>query len=219
MTTQSIARLHDIRRFLSPYGQDPHPWAPSEDALDRLYQILQEREGDDAFWRDLAGLVRRLEDRGVNPVILAGSEVVGRDAADALVQDLRAALRLSGVGSGGRAAFARNCRRPTPLAGFMLLGLAVACKDKEPEELCAEAQEQGLSEDDGQVYCDLVDMIDAADLSDSERERLMECLPEMSASEWEELLSDWSQMGDTGVEWEMSAMSWSECESRTMSVH
>ena len=225
MTMQPVTNLHDIRRFLSTYGQGPQPWASSEEALDKLYRILLEHQADDGFWRNLAGLVRRLEDRGVRPAILAGSDVVGREAADALVQALRAALGRAGVRLGGRAAFARSCRTATPLAGFMLLGLAVACKDKEKdkendnesEELCAEAEDLGLSEDDGQIYCELVDMIDAADLRDSEREDLMECLPDMSAAEWEELLSDWSEMSDSDVEDEMQALSWTDCTMRDSS--
>jgi hypothetical protein len=218
MTTQPVTNLHDIRRFLSTYGQGPQPWASSEEALDKLYRILLKHEADDGFWRNLAGLVRRLEDRGVRPAILAGSDVVGREAGDALVQALRAALGRAGVRPGGRAAFARSCRTATPLAGFMLLGLAVACKeDKASDEQCAEAEELGLSEDDGQIYCELVDMIDAADLSDTQREDLMECLPDMSAAEWEELLSDWSEMSDSDVEDEMQTLSWTDCTERDSS--
>ena len=63
MNAPQVSSLHDIRHFLSRYQDAPEPWASSELALDRLYELLLERQSDDEFWQELARLVRRLEDQ------------------------------------------------------------------------------------------------------------------------------------------------------------
>ena len=81
-------------------------------------------------------------------------------------------------------------------------------------ETCAEAEEHGIGVDASEIFCELVDMIEAADLNQTERDDLMDCLPEMSEEEWADMLSDWSSMSDDEVRHEMRVLSWTDCETR-----
>jgi hypothetical protein len=216
MNAPRVSSLHDIRHFLSRYQDAPEPWASSEQALDRLYGLLLERQSDDAFWRDLAGLVRCLEDQQLRASLLASAEEMEPQATDALLVALRAALRKANGPSQARAAFARSCRTAPPLAGFLLLGLAVACTDKAEEAgLCQEAEDLSLGADEGQVYCELIDMIDASNINEYDKESLLECLPDMTHAEWEDLLSDWAEMSEGEVLDEMGNLAWSDCTERS----
>ena len=106
------------------------------------------------------------------------------------------------------------------MAAFLMLGLAVACgqegvEDSGPESdpSCQEASDNGITGDDSDLFCQLVDMIEASGLSSSDKEALLECLPEMGVSQWELLLTNWAAMDDHEVAEQMENLAESECES------
>ena len=222
---QSATSLHDIRRFLSRHGHGAQPWNSSGEALDQLVGLLQDRAQDQTFWKDLSELVHRLEDRRVSSALLSKHDVVSPEAVDALITAIQEALGPQDDRHSSRTAYARTCKTASSMAGFLLLGMAVACGSDDADdtgkdddagstEICAEAEEHGIGVDASEIFCELVDMIEAADLNQTERDDLMDCLPEMSEEEWADMLSDWSSMSDDEVRYEMRVLSWTDCETR-----
>jgi hypothetical protein len=225
---RSTTNLHDIRRFLSCHGHGAQPWSSSGEALDQLVGLLEDRAQDETFWKDLSGLLHTLEDRRISPALFSTQDVVSPEAVDALVTAIQDALATAKDRHSSRTAYARGCKTASSLAGFLLLGMAVACGNDDADDTgkdgdsgsaassedCAEAVEHGIEGDAAEVFCELIDMIEAADLDEYEREDLMSCLPDMSEAEWSDMLSDWSSMSDEDVEHEMKVLSWTSCETR-----
>ena len=64
--------------------------------------------------------------------------------------------------------------------------------------LCPEVENQDLSDVDAENYCELVDIISSSDIGTRTHSRIMDCLPELSSSERENLLDTFLTM--SGVE-------------------
>jgi hypothetical protein len=215
----SPTTLSDIRSFLAIQRHGPPPWSPSEAALDGLLGLLVEKQESDLFWEQLAELSRRLQDRQLHRELVTGSDVLGFHTTDELLRALRESLRAH-QGEQRGSPFARQQSNPRSIAGLLMLGLAVACGQPgedsgsdEGDDACQEAADNGITGEDSDLFCQLVDMIEASGLGSSDKEALLECLPEMGVSQWELLLTNWASMADQEVEEQMENLAESECES------
>lgn len=186
--------LHDIRSFLDTHGHPVPAWSPAQTPLEALYRLLRDRRGDDALWSDLNALTRAVAEARLRPDHAL-------DAAD--VSDLLAELRHALEESPGRDPLPlRRWAATAPIAalsGFLLLGAAMGCttpgNDDDDdddsavaEQACQEAIDHEIPQAEQDVFCQLVDLIEGASVGDGTREQLMECLPELSAEQREELL-------------------------------
>jgi hypothetical protein len=194
--------LLEVRRFLESERAAPSPWAEPKAAIESLYALLLERRDDALFWSRLHDLVQRLEDHRVNLSRLSHSEAFGYATVQKLLDDLRADL-----GENGNTALLSwkndlfSSLRATSLAAFLLLGTAsLSCQeddDSDSEELCPEAVENNIPNDEVSDYCDLVDAINESNLTADEKAGLIECLPTLEAAYREQLLNDFQTMSDT----------------------
>ncbi len=185
--------LHDIRSFLDDHDHPVPAWSPAHTPLEALYRLLRDRQGDDALWSDLTALTRAVAEARLRP---------DHALEPADVDDLLAELRHTvGGPSGGDPLPLRRWAATAPIAalsGFLLLGAAMGCttpgNDDDDddsavvEQPCQEAIDHEIPAAEQDVFCQLVDIIEAASVGDGTREQLMECLPELSAEQREELL-------------------------------
>ena len=215
--TGHTTSLLEIRNFLEAERAAPEAWAAPEASLESLYALLVERRDDALFWSRLRLLALRLEDHRVDLGRLRHSEALGYATVDKLLTDLRADLHA--IAPPAAVSWKRvlsGSLRATSLAAFLLLGTAAAsCDDGDPYDtggdasadtgsdtdtsLCAEAVAEGISGDDGQAYCDLVDIINAASLTGEQRAALLDCLPNLDAAYRETLLEAFASMSDTEI--------------------
>jgi len=191
--------LHDIRTFLATHGQHVEAWSPSNKPLDALVGLLAERRDDERFWRDLSGLTRRIENERVNPSVFAGCEALGGGDVDRLLRELREAMPAdSDTGPVATRSWAATLNA-TALAGFVLLGAMVGCDDpvQEGEGACEAAEVYDIvGEDEQEVFCELVAIIDDSSSSDWVYETLMECIPTLSEDLRSSLLDDFLEASD-----------------------
>ena len=186
--TRHTTTLIEIRDFLEAHGGGPGPWSSSESAIDGLLELLRERADDDDFWQELTGLIGRLHDARVHPRLLGGSDLVDGATTAELVAKLRTALPQQPTPARGWGA---SLRGAGALAAFLVLGTAVSCQpslgggDGDPD--CPEAP-AGLTEGNAEVYCELADFVNEADVSEATRDDVFDCLPEMSNAERLDLL-------------------------------
>jgi hypothetical protein len=199
---QSPATLVQVREFLTAHDVDVAPWADPQAPLDALSRLLRARRDDDRFWADLAALTRRLRDARVRPELVEGAEVLGNASIDHLIGALRRHL---GEDQTARA-WATGQRSAPALAAFLVLGAAFATgcgkadtaapaptttppptTDTEP---CAEAVAEGLVDDEASVYCELIDLVRASDLSTAMQSDLIDCLTDLAAAEREAWLAE-----------------------------
>lgn len=206
--------LIEIRDFIATHDGEAPPWGRSGDAVEALYRLLCRHHEDEGFWADLEGLVRRLDDRRFDPSPLRGAELLGDDAIERLVRELRQSL--GATDEAPPPSWQQWLARPAgaaALAAFLLLGTATACddggEDPEVEELCASAEGQGLEGDDGLVYCELLDIVDLAEISAMERTYLLECLPTLDAAYRAQLLDEFETLTDEQLASRLSDMAWS----------
>jgi hypothetical protein len=202
--------LLEIRRFLEAEKAAPSPWAEPKESLESLYALLAARRDDPIFWSRLHKLVERLEDHRVDLSRLAHSEAFGHATVERLLDDLRADLQEDAGAAklSWRQALAGSLRA-TSLAAFLLLGAATAaaCDDAAAEGgLCSEATENGISGADGEVYCDLVDIINGSSLSSDAKADLLDCLPSLDAAYREVLLDAFQSMSDAEISGQLQEM-------------
>ena len=184
--------LHDIRSFLVAHDHAVPPWSPTHTPLEMLYGLLRQRSGDDTFWRDLCVLVRSVDANRTRPAgALSDLDV------DGLLDELRTAM---GDDHGSPPPSMRRWAATSPIAalsGFLLLGAAMGCSGTTEDDdddsasqqaLCQEAEDHEIPQVEQDVYCQLVDIIEASSPSNDVRDELMECLPEISAEQREALL-------------------------------
>jgi hypothetical protein len=208
--------LLEIRSFLCAERAALPPWAAPEESLASLYALLVDRRDDTLFWTRLRRLALRLEDRRVDLERMRHSEALGYATMDGLLTDLRADLRaMSPHPAISWKRVLQGSLRATSLAAFLLLGTATAsCADDDPAAdggggsgdtddtdtaLCQEASDQGITGDDGQTYCDLVDIINGASLTGEQRASLLDCLPNLDAAYRESLLEAFDTMSDAQI--------------------
>ncbi len=198
--------LHQIRAFLDRHGAGIPAWSEPERAVDALYALLRERRDDPVFWAELSELTRRLDDARVSPELVDGSEVLGLGSIDRLLVELRESLPATeraprtarewvGAGLGLGA-----------LASFLVLGAAIGCPAPNHPDVgdddtsytpCAEATDAGIQDEAEQrVYCDLVDLIETAEIPPDVRDDLLACLPELGAEERENLLDQFENASE-----------------------
>ncbi|MBW2277511.1 MAG: hypothetical protein JRF63_08470, partial [Deltaproteobacteria bacterium] len=172
-------------------------------AVDELYALLRERRDDDLFWLRLSDLAGRLEDQRFSADALSRADAIDGSTVNRLLEDLRSSLGTSaprrtlkdwlGAAISGAA-----------LAGFVLLGAATCSSDD--NGLCDEADEEGFQHDNGEVYCDLIEIIENADVSAWVKTQLLDCLPELDASYRATLLEQFQSMSESELADHLEAM-------------
>jgi hypothetical protein len=196
--------LLEIRRFLEAEKAAPSPWAEPSESLESLYALLVARRDDPLFWSRLQDLVLRLEDHRADLSRIGNSEAFGYATVEKLLEDLRADLCGNTVSApiSWKTALSSSLRA-TSLAAFLLLGAATAScgGDSEPDldGLCDEAVANGVSGTEGEVYCDLVDIINGSTLSGAAKADLLDCLPDLDALYRAQLLDDFQTMDDAEI--------------------
>ena len=204
--------LHQIRAFLDRHGAGIPAWSEPERAVDALYELLRARRDDPVFWAELADLTRRLDDDRVRPELIDGSEVLGLRSVDNLLTELRSALPTADRGPRTAREWVGAGLGLGALASFLLLGASIGCPapnhpgvndddddDDDSTEYtpCVEATEAGVEDEDEQrVYCDLVDLIESAEIPPSIREELLDCLHELGAEERSDLLDEFENASE-----------------------
>lgn len=213
---RTTTNLHDVRRFLADQSAGTAPWTPSGATVDALLTLLRERRHDEAFWVELRGLLERLEDSRVRPELIQGAEVLGGAAVGKLLATLRDALPENDAPAGS---WIRGASAAHVLAALLLLGTAGCAPmlgaggapgvDGE----CSQAQELALDEEDTDVYCELVDLVEDADVSTSVRADVLDCLPSLSATYREYLVNQFRTYSDVELADALQDLAWSdECD-------
>jgi hypothetical protein len=198
--------LHQIRAFLDRHGAATPAWSEPERAVDALYELLRARRDDPAFWADLADLTRRLDDARVRPELVEGSEVLGLESVDHLLAELRTALPSTDRGPRTAREWIGAGIGLGALASFLLLGTSIGCPapdhpgvndDDDEYTPCTEATDAGIQDEAEQrVFCDLVDLIESAEIPPGVRDDLLACLPELGAEERSDLLDEFENASE-----------------------
>jgi hypothetical protein len=203
--TQKTTTLIEIRDFLAANQVQVQPWCSSDSVVGALYDLLQSRRRDEAFWGTLEELVARLDDRRFDPTPLLGAETMSEGRIEQIVKDLRDSLGIEGsLQIPTWRAWLSRTTGIGALAAFLLLGSATGCLESDPEsstppEVCVEAQAEGLDGQDGIEYCDLLNIVEEADIASHLRSRLLECLPYLDAEYRANLLDDFINMSDEDI--------------------
>jgi len=221
MGTQTTT-LSTIRDFLRAERREPPPWAPPTRAVDELYAMLTERRDDDLFWARLGDLASRLADRRFCSAALARVEALDGATVDRLLEDLRASIGGASEPRRTLKDWLGSAISVAALTGFLLLGTAAGCAeddddqgsdsdvdsdsdsdsdtdsdtDTDTDDLCDEAIGHGFSGAEGEIYCDLIEIIEEADVADWIKQQLYECLPELDADYRANLLEQFQSMSD-----------------------
>lgn len=180
MNPRQGTSLLDIREFLRAEGARTKPWELAATAVDSLYDLLELRSDDDAFWRRLKDLTRRLEDRRFDAARLCRGELLGGATLDRLLDELKRGVGDQGPRPGPVRRWIGTALGSSALLGFMLLGTAFGCDDDESSgpRVCAdEVEEFGIPAGEQGVYCELFDIIQNSNLSQSDKDDLLDCLP------------------------------------------
>jgi len=196
METRRGTSLIDIREFLKAEGARVEPWAAPETAVDRLYDLLEDRARDERFWLRLKGLVSRLDDRRFDASRLDRGELLGGATLDRLLDDLQHGVAARGPRSGPVRRWLGSALSSSAMLGFLLLGAAVGCDDGGGDagpRTCEEDVEQfAIPADEQAVYCELFDIIQGSSLSESDKADLLDCLPGIDAT-WREWMLEYLQ--------------------------
>jgi hypothetical protein len=188
MTDTPTILLHDVRAFLARHGHDVPAWSSTSAPLEALFALLAERREDEAFWRDLASLVARIDDTHVRPRVLAGA--VGAHEVQRLVRDLRAELPAASDPPRTMRAWARTLG-VTALTAFFVLGAAMGCEPFDPDSAeCDAAIEFEIPQDEQTVFCELVEIVEDASPAQWVVDTLMECIPTLAEDDREDLLDE-----------------------------
>ena len=195
ISAEHTTSLREIRAFLANQGTDLPPWSAPPTSVERLYQLLRERRGDETFWTDLSDLTRRLERVQSAPLHLDGSDVLSAAVVDQLLADLRADLPDDPAALPSLRDWARSSVGFSAVAAFVLLGASLGC-DKTDAECGAAADEDITDAGEQIVICDLVDIINASEMDPDLRSDLLACLPELAAAERADLLDQFEQASE-----------------------
>jgi hypothetical protein len=220
--------LPDIQAFLLRHGAAVAPWQPAAARVDALLRVLSERRDDPAFWRELARLTERLEADNLALHRLDGADALAPTDRARLLGALRSALQQPGVLP--RTAVGTSLRA---LAGFLMLGMAVACGDKSDDSAtvseeedggvggdggsdgtesttCDAATELGYSGSEAEVYCELLTLVDSSDIGSEARSQLLECFPALSTARRAELLDAFQNASDDELVNLLNSLAYSE---------
>jgi hypothetical protein len=207
--SEHTTSLHEIRDFLGRHGGAPPAWSDPATPLDALYRLLKERREDPLFWADLADLTRRLEDARLRgDLAVAGGLEPAR--VDQLLADLRENLPVNGDGPRNVRAWVGSGVGLAAVAGFVLLGASLGCPTT---ALCPEAGDAGIADDEQTVFCSLVEIIDSAEINESAKTDLIDCLPNLNAEDREDLLDEFENASeDELVELLMEMAATNDCD-------
>jgi hypothetical protein len=195
--------LSEIRDVLAAEaGRDaPAPWAGSSAALDGLYALLRRRRGDDALWGRLEDLAARLDRRRFDPSASERGELLGERTQARLMAALRRDLA-DAPASGWRGWLARGAGA-SALTAFLILGGAVGCQndcdDLGDDTTCDAAVDQGLTGEEARDLCNLVEVVEAADVSSGLRDEILRCLPWLDRAYRAELLDSFCGLSDADL--------------------
>jgi hypothetical protein len=142
-TTIRPTITHRVRDFLEREGIELLPWSGLDDTYAALYEVLNRRRDDPAFWGPLAELLREVvaaaSDAGAR-LPAPGAELLASWDIDDLVRDLRGALPGREAGPGALGRFTAGLSTAV-LGGFLLLGMAATgCSDEEVTALRPEPE-------------------------------------------------------------------------------
>jgi hypothetical protein len=221
---RTTTSLHEVRAFLFEQGAATPPWTSGAAAVDALYALLRERRDDERFWVRLEALLERLEDVRVRPELITGAEALGGAAVGQLLSELRGALPPSDDGPDDARSWARGASAARVLAAFLLLGTAVGCQpqlnrgddddiaganDDDDVGICVEAVALELEGNDADVYCELLELIEGADVPTSIRLDVLECLPILSAATRAALVDQFRTLDDDELAEALQELAWS----------
>ncbi len=234
---RTTTTLHEVRDFLVEQGQPAPPWSSGRAAVDALFGLLREHRDDDGFWVALEALLERLEDQRVRPELIEGAEVLDGATVGRLLAELRAALP---EGEADVRGWLGACNSARVLAALLLLGTAVGCQpqldraddddvawpddddvavddddvalddDDSDDGLCEEAEQQNLVGEEGEVYCELVELVRSSDAPTGVQMDVLDCLPELSATYREYLLELFSGYSDAELAEALQELAWSD---------
>ena len=194
--------LLEIREFLSSHHCVPAPWETPKDVAAHLYGALCAKREDQKFWFELQDLVNRLDDLRFDRAAFDGADAFRGTTLSHLMTDLRNSLD-GGSRGGGIRRWASRSLCVAALFSFLLLGVAVGCGTQSDDEVsyqtCPEAEYQDISGFNGAVFCELVEIIDEADLPTDLKYELLECLPKLDADYREQLLVLFQTMDDETI--------------------
>jgi len=174
--------LAAIRDFLVSQGAGVAPWSTHAAAIDHLFDLLGSRRRDERFWIALESLVRRLDDPHFTPRTAGGAAILGAGQVQSIVARLRAELpiRANGASRSRLADWLGSTATAPAILAFLLLGSAIGCA----ESSCAEeAANHGIEGEQASVYCELVGLINDADIPWNIKLNLLDCLPDLDAEE------------------------------------
>jgi hypothetical protein len=168
-----------IRDFLRQQGAEIAPWSSAKTAIDGLFAVLDSRGGDERFWRELKELVLNLDDDRFKPSSPGGAAIVSEGQVDLIIEQLEESmLRAGGADpNGATSAWLRASPPPGALLAFLLLGSSLGCSDP-----CVERAVEDGVEGDLYTYCELVALINDADIPWNIRINLLDCLPRLDES-------------------------------------
>lgn len=200
--------LAAIRDFLRRAGAGVAPWSTPASAIDGLFALLESRRDDDRFWIELENLVRRLEDPRFDPGSPGGLAIIGSHRTAAIVARLRHELPAHSSGSprSQMLRWLRSTATAPAMLAVLLLGSAIGCADSCKEE----AAHHGIEGEEADVYCELVGLINDADIPWNIKVNLLDCLPELDAEERLRLLRafEWATEDELAAILEEVSTSW-----------
>ncbi len=226
-TMQKTTSLSEIRDFLRAEGCSVPPWSVSRRTVDSLFALIKYKRNDEFFWRELKTLTDRLEDRRFSHATLYNSDVLAGHSLNDLIDDLKRSLGRPEQKNRNLRDWTTGTISAAALAGFLFLGMATGCDDNDDSEsatdsdsdsdsdsdtdtdtdtLCDSAVELSILGHDGQVYCDLIDIINEANIEGWEKTELLDCLPDLDAAYREQLLTQFQEMDDQEIAAYLSSM-------------
>ena len=93
--TINLTVTQKLRIFLARSGQAVAPWSSVEEVMDRLYALLYDRREHEGVWRELAALLDSIQSETHGMLPAPDAEILSRSRVDALVAELRRAVRAS----------------------------------------------------------------------------------------------------------------------------
>ena len=210
--------LLEIREFLSTHHCVPAPWESPKDVAEHLYGALCAKREDQKFWFELQDLVNRLDDLRFDRAAFDGADAFRGTTLSHLMTDLRNSLD-GGSRGGGIRRWASRSLCVAALFSFLLLGVAAGCSNDSGDDddnddsaampadddtaylfdSCPQADAEGILGYDGEVFCVLIDIINAADLPAATKNDLLECLPQLDADYRADLLEVFQTLTDEQI--------------------
>jgi len=188
----SLAKTTDllvIRAFLAEHRCAVPPWEKPARVVEQLYAALREKRSDREFWSGLKDLLARLEDRRFHPPAVSGSCALSGTTLATLIDDLQQALN-HGSSNGDFRLWIRRSVGAAALLAFLLLASAVAQAGQKPAagDGLFTPEKPFAAAVDGQIYNELLEVIEAAEMPAWVKMDLLECLPELDGAYRETLL-------------------------------